>query len=64
MDTTSKESQAFLNCLDSCNINQHFHEVTHLHGHILDLILTPDDSSVVSNVWVSEFNSDHGVGSA
>ena len=42
-------------------MNQHVHKPTHLHGHILDLILTPDDSSVVSNVWVSEFISDHAL---
>ena len=34
---------------------------THLQGDILDPILTPDDSSVVSNVWVSEFISNHAL---
>ena len=39
----------FQNCFESCSINKHVHTPTHLHGHNLDLILTPDDSSVVSN---------------
>ena len=50
--------KSFLNCLESCNINQHAHKPTHLHGHILDLILTPD---VLSDVLVSEFISDHAL---
>ena len=47
VDTTSKESEKFLNCLETCNINQHTHNPSHLHGHILNLILTPDDSSAL-----------------
>ena len=61
MDTTSKDSEKFLNCLESCNINQHVHKPTHLHSHTLDLILTPNDSSAVSNVRVSDFISDHAL---
>ena len=34
---------------------------THLHGHILDLVLTPTDASGISNVRVAEFISDHAV---
>ena len=32
---------------------------THLHGHILDLVLTPTDASGISNVEVADFISDH-----
>ena len=60
VDTTSKDSEKFFNCLESCNFNQHVHKPTHLHGHTLDLI-TPNDSSVVSKVWVSDFISDHAL---
>ena len=49
IDTTARDSVIFLNILDSCNITQHVHSATHLHGHTLDLILT-SDSSLVSNV--------------
>ena len=58
--TTSRDSVNFLNTLDSCNITQHVHSATHLHGHTLDLILT-SDSSLVSNVVVSDYISDHAM---
>ena len=32
---------------------------THLHGHTLDLVLTPTDASGIFNVLVAEFISDH-----
>ena len=60
IDTTSRESVNFFNILDSCNITQHVHSATHLHGHTLDLILT-SDSSLVSNVVVSDYISDHAM---
>ena len=59
VDTTSKDSVKFLHCLESYNINQHVHKLIQLHEHILDLILTLDDFSDVSNVQVSEFISVH-----
>ena len=34
---------------------------THLHGHILDLVLTPSDASGISDVRVAEFISDHAL---
>ena len=60
IDTTSRECVNFLNILDSCNITQHVRSDTHLHGHTLDLILT-SDSSLVSNVVVSDYISDHAM---
>ena len=60
IDTTSRESVNFLNILDSCNITQHVHSATHLYGHTLDLSLT-SDSSLVSNVVVSDYISDHAM---
>ena len=61
VDTTSSDSIKFLNCLDSCNIAQHVHSPTHLHGHILDLVLAPTEPKVVSNVRVGGFFSDRAV---
>ena len=60
IDTTSRDSVNFLNTLDSCNITQHVHSASHLHGHTLDLILT-SDSSLVSNVVVSDYISNHAM---
>ena len=61
VDTTSSDSTKFLSCLDLCNITQHVRTPTHLHGHILDLVLTPTEPTVVSNVRVGGFFSDHAV---
>ena len=61
VDTTSKDSEKFLNCCKSCNNNQPVHKPSHLHGHTLDLILTANDSSTVSNIWVSDFISDYAL---
>ena len=61
VDTSSSDSTKFLNCLDSCNIAQHVHSPTHLHGHILDLVLAPTEPKVVSNVRVGGFFSDRAV---
>ena len=61
VDTSSNDGIKFQNCLESCNITQNVQTATHLHGHILDLVLTPTDASVISNVRVAEFISDHAL---
>ena len=61
VDTSSNDSIKFQNCLESCNITQNVQTATHLHGHILDLVLTPTDASAISNVRVAEFISDHAL---
>ena len=61
MDTSSNDSIKFQNCLESCNITQNVQTATHLHGHILDLVLTPTDTSSFSNVRVAKFISDHAL---
>ena len=61
VDTSSNDSIKFQNCLESCNITQNVQTATHLHGHILDLVLTSTDASSFSNVRVAEFISDHAL---
>ena len=61
VDTTSGDSTKFLNCFDSCNITQHVRTPTHLHGHILDLVLTPTEPTFVSSVRVGRLFSDYAV---
>ena len=61
VDTSSNDSIKFLSCLESCNITQNVLTSTHLHGHILDHVLTPTDATVISNVRVAEFISDHAL---
>ena len=58
VDTASNDSVKFVS-LDTYNITGYVHTPTHLHGHVLDRVLTPIEHSVVSNVWVGGFISDH-----
>ena len=61
MDTDCIDQRKFLNLLDASNLAQNVNKSTHLHGHILDLILSPSDSSFVSNVTVGEIVSNHAL---
>ena len=45
--------------LESCNLTQSV--TTHLHGHILDLILSPSDQYVSIHVDICEFIPNHAV---
>ena len=47
--------------LDSCDLKQLVDESTHLHGHILDLILSPSDQDTIANVKICDFVSDHAL---
>ena len=61
VDIDCINQRKFLNLLDTSNLAQNVNKSTHLHGHILDLILSPSDSSFVSNVTVGELVSDHAL---
>ena len=61
VETTSSDSTNFFNCLDLCNITQHVHTPTHIHNHILDLVPTLTEPTVVSNVRVVGFFFDHTI---
>ena len=52
-DTDCIDQRKFFNLLDTSNLAQNLNKSTHLHGHILDLILSP------SNVAVGDLVSDH-----
>ena len=60
-DCNILEQLICVNCLESRNITQNVQTAIHLHSHILDLVLTPTDASVISNVRVAEFISDHAL---
>ena len=47
--------------LESCNFTQSVNNTTHLHSHILDLILSLSDQDVGVHVDICEFISDHAV---
>ena len=43
--------------LESCNLTQSVNDPTHLHGHILDLILSASDQDMCVHVDICEFIS-------
>ena len=45
----------------NCNQTQSVNNTTHLHGHVLDIILSPSDQDMCMHVDVCEFISDHAV---
>ena len=59
VDTDCIDQRKFLDLLDSSNLIQSVNKPTYLHGHILDLILSPSDSNFISNVTVGDLVLDH-----
>ena len=59
MDTSSKYSLSFQSMLDSCDFTQHINFPTHIHGHTLDLLITPTNFNGLSLIKSSECFSDH-----
>ena len=47
--------------LDCCRLAELVHSPTHLHRHIIELILTPSDSNFLANVWVGQFVLDNAL---
>ena len=43
VDVPDGDGYKFMTFLDSCDLKQLVSQPTHLHGHILDLILSPSD---------------------
>ena len=48
-----------MDILETFDCVQHIDKPTHNSGHLLDYIITRKDSSGVSNLYVSDFISDH-----
>jgi len=59
VDTSSSNSKCFKSMLDTCNLVQHIDFPTHIHGHILDLLITPTNFTGLSNLKSSDCLSDH-----
>ena len=51
----------FMTFLDSCDLKQLLNQPTHLHGHTLDLILSPSDQDTIVDVKTCDFVSDHSL---
>lgn len=55
LDTTENhETLKFNNTMQSCGMQQHVTDPTHFRGHILDVVITRDTGSTVSNIQVSD----------
>ena len=50
-----------INLVDTSNLAQNVHKSTYLHGHILDLILSPSDSSFINNATVGDLVLNHAL---
>ena len=61
VDTDCIEKRKFLNLLDSYNLVKSVNKPIHLRGHILDLMLSPTYSALVSNVTVGDLVSDRAL---
>ena len=61
VDVPCTDSYKLESLLESCNLTQSVNNTTHLHGHILDLILSPSDQDMCVHVDICEFISDHAV---
>ena len=61
VDIPCTDSHKLKALLDSCNLRQSVNNTTHLHGHILDLILSPRDQDMCGHVEICELIFDHAV---
>ena len=58
VDVPVGDGYKFITFLDSCDLKQLVNKPTHLHGHILDLILSPSDQDTIADVKICDFVSD------
>ena len=61
VDVPVGDGNKFTTFLDSCDLKQLVDKPTHLHGHILDLILSPSDQDTIADVKICDFVSDHAL---
>ena len=61
VDVPCTDSDKLESLLELYNLTQSVKNSTHLHGHILDLILSPSDQDEGMHVDICEFISDHAV---
>ena len=58
-DVDNQAAKRFKDLLSSFGLHQHVHEPTHKHGHCLDLLITRDTTSLLSNIEIMPGLSDH-----
>ena len=61
VDVPVCDSYKFITFLDLCDLKQLVNKPTHLHGHILDLILSPSDQDTIVDIKICDFVYDHAL---
>ena len=61
VDVPVGDGYKFMTFLDSCDLKQLVNQPTHLHGHILELILSPIDQDTIIDVKIYDFVSDYAL---
>ena len=61
VDVPVGDGHKFTTFLDACDLKQLVDKPTHLHGHILDHILSPSDQDTIADVKICDFVSDHAL---
>ena len=61
VDVPVGDGYKFMTFLDLCDLKQLVNQPTHLHGHMLDLILSPSDQDTIVYVKICNFVSDHAL---
>ena len=61
VDVPVGDGHKFITFLDSCDLKQLVDNPTHLHGHILDLVLSPSNQDTIADVKICDFVSDQAL---
>ena len=61
VDASLGDGSKFMTFLESCDLKKLDNQPTHLHCHILDLILSPSDQDTIVDVKICDFVSDHAL---
>ena len=59
METESKYAKEFKELLDIYNLQQHVAEPTHVKGHTIDVVVTPDREPYLSHLNVTQLDLSH-----
>ena len=61
VDVPVGDGYKFMTCLDSCDLKQLVNQRTHLHIHIVGLILSSSDQDTIVDVKICDFVCDHAL---
>ena len=53
-DVNDYQARSFANMLGAFDLKKHFNGITHNDGHILDLVITRSEDSIVRKIWIRD----------